>query len=119
MARILTLDMSGPDVGDVQRRLNAASPTRLPRLVVDKSYGVLTMARVMEFQWQRHLMMDGACGDAPLQRLPSTAGVGHAHAPSGRCILVDLVRNRLNAYHKGRVEIEVSPVHGGSPDAPT
>ena len=114
MARMLTLNTKGPDVADLQSRLNCRSPTRLPRLSEDKDYGVRTMARVMEFQFRQGLSVDGAVG-------PKTAAVVSAGPatctqptpPKGRCILVDLINRRLLAFDDGAERLRVTPIMGG------
>src|SRR5438874_2534877 len=63
---LLHLHSKGPSVGDLQKRLNCSNPTRLPRLRTDQEYGVLTMARVMEFQFLKGLEVDGAAGAGTL-----------------------------------------------------
>ena len=117
----LCLNAVGSDVQQLQERLNARSPTRLPRLKIGR-FDVLTKARVMEFQWQQGLKADGVAGPKTLGRLASsgsTSATGGGAAPSGRCVLVDLIHTTLFAYDGGVAVLTASPVHGGSPDHPS
>jgi hypothetical protein len=118
MSRILKLGVAGPDIGDVQRRLNCRNPTRLPRLNSDNLYGVLTMARVMEFQFQQRIQVDGACGPETQRKLVTC---DNPTFPKERCILVDLIHepNRLVAFKDGKAERRISRVHGGSAEDPS
>lgn len=107
------------DVADLQRRLNGRGPTRLPRPRVDGRYGVLTMARVLEFQSHASgLAVDRVAGLATLAKLSEASSVAAA-VPAGRCILVDLVRGNLTAYRGGRADLRVSPIAGGTVLNPT
>jgi hypothetical protein len=73
------------------------------------------MARVMEFQFLQTITVDGACGRTTRGRLPASPPArSRPRAPSGRCILVDLVGNRLIAFKDGNAELRIDPVHGGS-----
>src|SRR5215472_5217165 len=96
----------GPEVEAVQRKLNCLGPTRLPRLTVDRDYGILTMARVMEFQSQQGLTTDGRVGTDTNRSLNGTGtNCTNAATPTGRCIVVDLIFNRLTAYLNGAVQV--------------
>jgi peptidoglycan hydrolase-like protein with peptidoglycan-binding domain len=120
MSRILKIDTRGPDVGDLQRRLNCQTPTRLPRLKPDNHYGVRTMARVMEFQFLRSLTIDGAAGSITLGKLSGGSTVcPNASPPSLRCILVDLINNRLFAFNNGIQQLLIKPIRGGSATDPS
>lgn len=120
MARSLSLGASGPDVGALQRRLNCQHPTRLPRLVPDNSYGVRTMARVMEFQFRKSIEADGGYGPITEAKLAGgPASCANPTPPSGRCILVDLIHNRLLAFVNGVAQLTISPIRGGSAADPS
>lgn len=115
---VLKRNSRGAAVETVQRQLNCCNPTRLPRLVPDGIYGVRTMARVMEYQFQHKLSPDGQVGPNTSRRLGSTPTTcTNAAAPSGRCIVVDLINNRLTAYLNGSQQLKVQPIRGGKPGA--
>jgi hypothetical protein len=128
MARILKFHsplMHGQDVLDVQNSLNHHNPTRLPRLDLDgdksdHGYGIMTMARAMEFQFKRSLTTDGACGPKTQHELGKHR-VSSPADPSGRCILVDLFNNRLTAFEGGVPvpDCVQLPCHGGSDNPST
>ena len=109
------------DVKDLQRRLNLLNPTRLPRLAPDGHYGVRTMARVMEFQFRNRLKVDGVVGPDTLSILTHLmlAKPPKPSAPSGRCILVDLIHNKLTAFQDGTAKLQAIPIHGGSAEDPS
>ena len=120
MARILSFGASGPDVGALQHRLNCHNPTRLPRLVADNSYGVRTMARVMEFQFRKSIGVDGGYGPTTDGKLATgPASCAHPTPPAGRCVLVDLIHNRLIAFVNGAAHLTISPIRGGSAADPS
>ena len=115
---VLQQGSSGAAVETVQRQLNCCNPTRLPRLVPDGVYGVATMTRVMEYQSQHRLLTDGKVGPNTSRSLGGTpAACTNAAAPSGRCIVVDLIHNRLTAYLNGLQQLMVQPIRGGRPGA--
>ncbi len=62
MPRLLSAGATGPDVRDLQSRLNLAPPTQLPPLAVDGIFGPKTRARVVEFQKNKGLVADGIVG---------------------------------------------------------
>jgi hypothetical protein len=105
----------------MQDQLNRCAPTRLPLLVVDKDFGVLTKARVMEFQFNQKLSVDGIAGTTQtLPRLAKVAAaVRTAVQPRGRSILINLVHNKLVAFEDGTVVMTIQPIHGGSPGDPS
>ena len=120
MSGILKFGLTGQDVMDLQRRLNCHSPTKIPLLVTDSNFGVFTMARVMEFQSQQRLSVDGVCGLNTFGRLlggPTTCSI--PANPLGRCILVDLIKRRLFAFLNGVEELRITPIHGGSQSSPS
>jgi len=120
MGGVLSRNDKGPDVGTLQQQLNCLGPTRLPRLDIDQGYGVLTMARVMEFQKQQGLSVDGAVGPNTAKKLsgkPTTCD--KSDAPAGRCILVDLYGMKLTAFKDGKAELNISPIIGGRPKFPS
>ena len=101
MSKALKYGMTGPEVEDLQRRLNGRSPTRLPRLNPDRQYGVLTMARVMEFQFQQSLKVDGTAGPKTFGKLPAApARSSTPTPPQGRCILARFT-HELRTLHCG------------------
>jgi Putative peptidoglycan binding domain/L,D-transpeptidase catalytic domain len=108
---------SGQAVQNVQVALNFVGPTRLPRLTTDGNFDALTMARVMEFQFQNGLSVDGVVGPATNDKLPADApGSGDVPAPpQGRSIQVNLFDRELTAYEDGTVAMHISPVAGGRP----
>lgn len=108
---------SGPGVIKIQQQLNVASTTRLPRLNTDGAYGALTMGRVMEFQSQEKIGIDGAVGPETQRVLDAEKPV--SAAPSGFCILVDLINNRLRAFQHGGLALDFKPIHGGSATDPS
>jgi hypothetical protein len=114
----LCLDSKGSAVQAMKQRLNCANPTRLPRLAENDRFDVLTKARAMEFQFNVGLKADGIVGPKTSGRL-ARVNCAAAAAPSGRCILADLVHNTLIAYNGGVEELRTSPVHGGSPSDPS
>jgi hypothetical protein len=59
---MLRLLSSGPDVADLQSRLNSAPPTTQAPLAVDGIFGPKTRARVVEFQERKGLVADGIVG---------------------------------------------------------
>jgi peptidoglycan hydrolase-like protein with peptidoglycan-binding domain len=113
--------MKSKAVGEMQSELNRCAPTRLPLLVVDNDFGVVTKARVMEFQFNEGLSVDGVAGTT--QTLPRLAAVaaksGTTVTPRGRSILVNLVHNKLTAFENGGVKMAIAPIHGGSPSDPS
>jgi hypothetical protein len=116
MSNTLKYGMNGQEVQDLQRRLNCTA-TRLPKLDADGNFGVTTLARVMEFQFQQGVQVDGVCGPQTLERLPDSCQV--SPQPAGRCILVDLIDETLYAYQSGELFMKSAPVHGGSADDPS
>jgi hypothetical protein len=99
---------------ELQKRLNCISPTRLPPLTASGTFDLTTKIRAMEFQFQHRLGTDGIVGKttaAHLSKAPSTYPI--ATHPSGRCIVVDLVRYVLHAYRDGVEDVTASPVRGG------
>jgi hypothetical protein len=127
MPPVLKFSMQGDEVKKVQQQLNRYNSTRLPRLDEDGDYDVLTMARVMEFQHQKRIGVDGKIGRETRTALDSGAGMAKHGAPpmspSGKCILVDLVHdpNRIYVYEDGVEKFDISnrPAHGGTRENPT
>ena len=120
MSRALHFSMKGSDVENLQRQLNCCDPTRLPRSTPDGGYGVLTMARVMEFQSQQGLGTDGVAGSGTFAKLSGTPTTcPSAAAPKGRCIVVDLINRKLFAFLNGSLTMTSSPIHGGSTQDPS
>lgn len=73
-ARELRRGMTGPDVKDLQRILNAWYPKQpnRPLLALDGSYGPRTEARVRYFQQRARLRVDGIAGRKTLGELGVT-----------------------------------------------
>jgi hypothetical protein len=116
----LSHGMNLPEVEDLQRRLNCTNPTRLPRLTPNPQYDVLTMARVMEFQFQHGLTVDGVAGPKTLSRLSRSPNNCRSQRPArGQCILVDLISGELIAFRDGIEDLRTSPIRGGSVDDPS
>jgi len=108
---------TGPVVQQIQTALNFAGPTRLPRLLVDGSFGPLTVGRVMEFQFRKGLQVDGIVGPITNSKLPQD-GPGDNQQPepaSGRTIIVNLFDRQLTAYEGGNAALQISPIAGGRP----
>jgi hypothetical protein len=73
MARsTLKFGSRGPDVIELQTRLNASPSTRQPLLVTDGQFGGKTRSRVQEFQGNNHLIQDGVVGPKTWGRLQGT-----------------------------------------------
>jgi len=84
MARTLSLGSTGPDVADLQQRLNKRSPSSLPLLRADGVFGPKTQARVMEFQRNNGLKADGIAGPLTLAKLSGATPVqARDKAPCG------------------------------------
>jgi hypothetical protein len=116
----LSHGMNLPEVEDLQRRLNCSNPTRLPRLAPNPDYDVLTMARVMEFQFRQGLAVDGVAGPKTLSRLSRSPNNCPSQAPAkGQCILVDLINGELIAFRDGTADLRTSPIKGGSATDPS
>ncbi len=62
MPQTLILGSTGQDVTLLQTTLNARPPTDLPLLLVDGSFGPITLQRVKEFQSNNGLFVDGEVG---------------------------------------------------------
>lgn len=62
MPKTLILDSTGQDVILLQTTLNSRPPTALPSLLVDGSFGPVTLQRVKEFQSNNGLFVDGLVG---------------------------------------------------------
>jgi hypothetical protein len=111
---------NSPEVVALQQQLNSRGATRLPRLSEDTNYGPLTMARVMEFQFNSKFAlagMDGIVGPVTQARIDSTPS--SSPSPSGQVILADLINRRLRAYRDGVLECDFSPIIGGRASAPS
>ncbi len=62
MPQTLMLGSTGQDVILLQTTLNDRPPTALPLLLVDGSFGAITLQRVQEFQSNNGLFVDGLVG---------------------------------------------------------
>jgi hypothetical protein len=117
---ILKLGTNSPEVGALQQQLNSRGVTRLPRLSGDNNYDPLTMARVMEFQFNSKFALastDGIVGPITQAKLDSTPS--SSPGPSGQVVIVDLINRRLRAYRDGVLECDFSPIIGGSASDPS
>jgi hypothetical protein len=54
-----------------------------------------------------------------LQRLVWPKGAATTILPSGRCILVDLVNDRLRAFDNGLTKLDFRPIKGGARSDPS
>ena len=57
MPQTLVLGSTGEDVALLQSTLNSRPPTALPSLLVDGSFGPVTLERVKEFQRNNGLLV--------------------------------------------------------------
>jgi hypothetical protein len=92
----------------------------MPRLTDDNVYGSLTMARVMEFQFNSKFGladMDGVVGPFTQSKIDSTPS--SSPKPAGQVILVDLIHERLRAFRSGVLEHDFKPIKGGSTADPS
>lgn len=87
----------GPVVLKLQQDLNGRS-SKLPRLVADGIFGAKTMARVMEFQRDNGLQVDGLVGDETASAL---SGTGQSFTPADAADLLDEIADTLGAAARG------------------
>lgn len=112
-------DMTGPEIIELKKLLNRHNPTRLPRLEeANNWFGPITMSRVLEFQFIKGLSKDGIAGKNTLKSLRKKSKA-KPQAPSGKCIVVNLIDNELFAYESGSKTHTIKPIRGGSFDHPT
>ena len=71
----LSIGCFGPQVKELQTRLNYYPPTKLPPLNADGNFGPKTMARVQEYQRNTGLLPDGIVGPLTWGKLNSTANL--------------------------------------------
>jgi hypothetical protein len=116
---VLKYGMIESSVTGLQAQLNLRSPTRLPRLTPDTLFDPLTMARVMEYQHHVHLTADGVVGPRTEGSLKAHRVHGAVPPPAGRCVVVDLINDRLRAYDSGALILEFMQVKGGSATDPS
>lgn len=69
MPQTLVLGSTGEDVILLQSTLNSRPPTALPLLLVDGSFGSVTLERVKEFQRNNGLLVDGVVGPITWSKL--------------------------------------------------
>jgi mannan endo-1,4-beta-mannosidase len=69
MPQTLMLGSTGQDVILLQTTLNDRTPTTLPLLLVDGSFGSVTLQRVKEFQSNNELFVDGIVGPITWSKL--------------------------------------------------
>ncbi len=116
----LRYGMKGSSVKALQTQLNAAGVTRLPRLDLDEQYGSLTMARVMEFQFNIKFATKDTDGiDGPITQGKLDKTKSSSPKPDGRVILVDLINSRLRAFNDGTRDLDFKPIAGGSTSDPS
>jgi L,D-transpeptidase catalytic domain/Putative peptidoglycan binding domain len=113
----ITYGSFSTEVRLIQEQLDVASSTRLPRLRGEAGFGPLTMARVMEFQAQEGLAPDGDVG--PTTKAHLAKRHGNHSLPLGRCILADLINQRLLAFENGVAKLDIRPIKGGARTDPT
>jgi len=77
------------------------------------------MARVLEFQHEKRIGVDGDCGPTTHRTLDGSPCPKIVAKPHGKCILVDLVGNRIHAFEDGAEKMNISPVRGGSKEDPS
>jgi hypothetical protein len=114
MPRMLSAGSTGPDVSDLQSRLNGAPPTNLAPLAVDGIFGPKTRARVVEFQKNNGLAADGIVGPktwaallgAPSPIIPPRTGID-----CGTCDPANkgLVSQIALAFGQGLVALGIIP----------
>ena len=81
MARTLTAGSSGPDVADLQQRLNKRPPSSFPPLRSDGIFGLKTKARLIEFQRNNGLKADGIAGPLTMAKLSGAKPVEARNRP--------------------------------------
>jgi len=125
MSHKLELGASGLPVKKLIDDLNRVSPTRLPLLAGD-NFDVITMARVMEFQFLLKLRVDGVAGPntvSLLRHLLSRSRVHENATPAGRAIVINLipVNQWLTAFEDGEPipGLTRRECHGGSMEFPS
>ena len=118
IVKSISYDMRGAEIIDLKRQLNSHSPTRLPRLNLKNDwFGPITQSRVLEFQHYEGLGKDGIVGKNTFRKLGRRPK--KAMAPTGRCIVVNLIDNNLLVYGNGKKVMTISPIRGGTPTHPT
>lgn len=109
MAALLMQGSTGPAVRQLQKDLNAAGGSSLPRLAEDGMFGSKTRARVVEFQRSKRLMADGIAGPKTQSALKASGPPGPAGPPppggvtgiSDVSQLVNAVVQATRASHSG------------------
>ncbi len=114
---VLKYGMVDNTVRELRNQLNQASATQLPRLAADSVFDPLTIARVMEFQSKMNLTTDGVVG--PKTQASLDAHRGHGSPPSGRCVVADLINERLRAFDSGSLRFDFKPIKGGNATDPS
>lgn len=82
MPKTLTSGSTGPEVKNLQTRLNQSPPSALPPLTVDGIFGPKTLARVKEYQRQKGLQVDGIVGPKTWGALGAGGGPGADKPPA-------------------------------------
>jgi L,D-transpeptidase catalytic domain len=111
---------SGKSVETLQEQLNNAGVTRLPRLKLDGNFDMLVMARVMEFQFKSRFpiaSIDGVVSEITQGKLNATPK--SSPIPSKRCIVVDLINEKLYAYNDGVCDLKFRRIKGGDAANPS
>ena len=97
MPQTLILGSTGQDVILLQTTLNDRPPTALPLLLVDGSFGSVTLQRVKEFQGNNELFVDGMVGlvtwgklleDIPPQKQTFHTQGRHLHDFAGNKVIL-------------------------------
>jgi hypothetical protein len=125
MSHELALGASGHLVEKLIHDLNRVSPTGLPLLSGD-NFDVMTMARVMEFQFYQNFPVDGVAGPKTLtllRHLISRSHILEDAKPDGRVIVVNLIAEPqwLTAFEDGKEIPGLARLrcHGGSVEFPS
>ena len=124
MAMQPTAAVRGVEIPELQRLLNARSPTRLPRLAVDGVFGTRTLARVREFQQSAGLKVDGLVGPqtlAALKQSPPATGRAKRVCGNGlagnRGLDIAIGQSFVQAMQPGSNRLGITTLSVG--DAPT
>src|SRR4051794_24332252 len=102
---LLRTGSRGPDVSDVQARLNTADPPAAPPLAVDGIFGPLTRGAVVSFQGAAGLVPDGIVGPLTQAALDARRG---APGPPGTLTAqqeADAVAFAVSTYDQQSVRI--------------
>ena len=125
MSHALALGDSGHSVTKLIHDLNRAGATRLP-LLSGSDFTLSTMARVMEFQFNEKVPVDGVAGSSTLTRLQKRISRAHKDVtPDGLAIVINLIPEHQHQWLTAFADGEPVPgltrlaCHGGSVQAPS